>query len=151
MRRLLDRRTFVSMVVLGGGGLLAARGIYRPRASASATGGVPAWLVALASRAAALNGVPHPTHAEAVFTTRQRAIEAQSAGWVASDQPAYLVVLQGDFADTHARTPNGQTIYGTVMTLIVDPVTRGTLDYGLGYHLPDMSQLGPVTDFSDQL
>jgi hypothetical protein len=70
---------------------------------------------------------------------------------VDSDQATYFVVLRGQFADTHARTPNGQIIYGSVLTLTIDAATQGILDFGLSDTVPAIARLGRVSDFTDQL
>ena len=98
-----------------------------------------------------MNGDPHPTGAQVVLTTRQRAVSLDSGNKVDSNQATYFVVLRGQFANTHARTPDGWTLYGSVITLNVDAATQEILDYGLSDRVPDIPQLGPVTDFSDQL
>jgi hypothetical protein len=74
-----------------------------------------------------------------------------SGSRVDSDQPTYFVVLTGQFADSRARTPNGETIYGSVMTLNIDAATQGVLDFGLSDSVPPIAQLGAVTDFTNQL
>jgi len=131
------------------GGLLLEVGVNQN--SPAASGGVPSWLVSLVRQVAANNGDAHPTNAQAVLTTRQRAVTLDSASRVDSDQPTYYVVLRGQFADTHARTPDGRTIYGTVLTLTVDSATHRILDFGLSDRVPAVAQLGPVSDLADQL
>ena len=110
------------------------------------------WLVPLVRQVAVNNGDAHPISAQIVLTTRQRAVSLDSGSIVDSDQPTYFVVLRGQFADTHARTPYpGQTIYGSVLTLTIDAATQRILDFGLSDTVPAIAQLGPVSNFTDRL
>jgi len=79
-------------------------------------------------------------------------VSLNSGSTVDSDQATYFVVLKGQFAGTHARTPYpGWTIYGSVLTLTIDAATRGILGFGLSDTVPAIAQLGSVSDFTDQL
>jgi hypothetical protein len=117
-------------------------------AVAAGTGAAPSWVAQLAKQRAEENGDPHPSSAQVVMTTRRPAHQMIAHAWGGSDQPTYLVVLQGHFADTHARTPDGRTVYGTVLMLNIDAATQDILDFGLGYRVPPIAQLGSVRDIT---
>jgi hypothetical protein len=147
--------TFLTILLLAGGLVVAPQIARNSRPSgvaiAAETGDVPSWVVQLAKQAAVDNGDAHAGRVQVVLTTRRRASQLISGAIGGSDQPTYFVVLKGHFADTHARTPDGRTIYGTVLMLNVDAATQGILDFGLGYKHPPLAELGTARDITNQL
>jgi hypothetical protein len=123
---------------------------HNQAAAAAGPGGVPSWVGLAAKQVAANMGEPRPASVQVVATTRRPAAQLDAGSWVDSDQPIYFVVLQGHFADTNARTPDGRTIYGAVLTLSMDDSTREITGLGLSNRVPPIAELGTVTDITDQ-
>lgn len=154
MKQILRLSALVVVLLMGGiivADKVGGGGHPATPAVAAESGMPPSWVVALARETASSMGVPHPTSALVVRTTRQAAAAVESSSKVDSNGPTYYVVLQGEFADMHAHTPDGRTIYGTVLTLNMDIASQHILDLGLFYKVPNIAKLGPVTDFTDQM
>ena len=109
----------------------------------------PSWLRETVGHFASIMGDVHPRAASCVMTTRQAAMDVESAGRVGSNEPVYCVALHGRFVTTHARIPPGSTFdpRGSVLTLTVNVETRTIMDFGIGDRLPDLAKLGAVQDF----
>jgi hypothetical protein len=134
-------RTIIALVLigLGVGSVDAAAG---PRSS-------PAWVVSLAARVAAGNCDPHPSVARYVRTHRQAGAGGDR---VDSDQPVLLVVLRGRFVHHYFYGPPGaKPPRGTAIDFTVDLKTHKILDFGIGSRSPQLSRLGVVHDFLDEL
>jgi hypothetical protein len=65
---------------------------------------------------------------------------------VDTDQPSYVIVLQGDFVSDAPRPYGAPAPTGTVLTLVLDPATGGVTDFGVRYSTPDLTALGPGVD-----
>ena len=86
-----------------------------------------------------------PSSAEAVQTTRQASLDALGGDIVDSDQPVYLVQMEGRFVANSAPRPYGADApTGTTFWFLYDPAEDMTLDWGLGDHRADLTQLGEV-------
>ena len=114
------------------------------------TGPVPASaidrLTALSIELASESDDSAPKAAWAVFTARQDADLLASGAYVNSNQPVYLVQIQGQFTALDASRPAGQqTPTGRFLTYVVDAATWLVLDSGVGDQSIDLSVLGPVT------
>jgi hypothetical protein len=108
-------------------------------------------LTALSIELASEAGDSAPEAAWAVFTTRQEADLLASGAYVNSNQPVYLVRIQGQFALLDASRPAGQQApTGRFLTYVVDAVTWRVLDSGVGDRTIDLSVLGPVTTLTLQ-
>jgi hypothetical protein len=88
------------------------------------------------------------TVGEAVLTTRQAAVTATSGDLVNSDEPSYLVQLQGNFTALGASVPPGAKLpTGTFLTFIVASTGRVTV-WGVSNRKADLSALGSVIALS---
>lgn len=109
----------------------------------------PQMLKDIAKQLSAANGVKTPRSMKYVITTRQAAAEATSQAIVDTDQPVYLVSLQGNFTGKTAKVPGGSpTPRGTEMTAAIDPATGRIVDWGIEATAPDLSRLGAVQSLS---
>lgn len=95
-------------------------------------------------------GDPHPTLAQWVETTRQRAVSSQSGDTVDSGStPVYFVVLHGNFVDTKAYVPGGAAYpAGTVLSFTIDAANGQLLDLTLTKSDPDYSHTGEPQTFA---
>jgi hypothetical protein len=86
-----------------------------------------------------------PSTAEVVLTTRQTSQDLVAGGDVVlSDQPVYLVQMEGEF--TAPRHPQGvDAPTGTTLWFVVDVATGEQLDMGVGPQSQDLSTLGGVS------
>jgi hypothetical protein len=106
-------------------------------------------LTTLAQRVGAANGAARVGAGRVVLTTRQDANTIASGAVVSSDQPAYLIELEGTFTLTTAHAPKGQAVpQGRYLTMVVDAATGLILDTGITGHAVDLSALGPVADMA---
>ena len=88
-----------------------------------------------------------PSSAEAVLTTRQASLDALGGGTVDSNQPVYLVQMEGRFVANSAPRPNGADApTGTTFWFLYDPAAEMTLDWGLGEQRADLTQLGEIVE-----
>jgi hypothetical protein len=104
-------------------------------------------IVAIALAAATRAGDPHPSLIQHVEGTRQRANAVDSGDIVAGGQWSYLIAERGRFVFVGvapSRTPDGGSVYGSVLTLVVNARTGEVTDSGLSNRYPAMSKLGPV-------
>jgi len=85
------------------------------------------------------------TVGDAVLTTRQAAVTATSGDVVNTNQPAYLVQLQGHFTALGASVPPGAKLpTGTYLMFIVDASSGLVSDWGVSDRKADLSALGSV-------
>ncbi len=89
------------------------------------------------------------TVGDAVLTTRQVAVTATSGSLVNTNQPAYLVQLQGHFTALDASVPSGAKLpTGTYLIFIVDAAGGSVTDWGVSNRKADLSTLGSVIALS---
>jgi len=106
-----------------------------------------AYLREVALRVAAETGDPHPTGGRVWASTRARANMLLSGDRVDTDQPTYMLVVEGDFVADNAPGPAGAPApTGSVLTLVLDPSIGGVLDFGVLNSVPDLTALGPGAD-----
>jgi hypothetical protein len=148
-------------MALGAGITLGACGVVTQMSVHNATGATPgtsstsvssvtvARLTVLARSMAAGADDSSVTVGDAVSTTRQAAVTAMSGDLVNSDQPAYLVQLQGHFTALDASVPSGAKLpTGTILTFIVDASSDRVTDWGVSDRKADLSALGSVIALS---
>lgn len=98
-----------------------------------------------AGRLAKENGGTVPSIADVVLTTRQAAMNVEGGDIVDSDQPVYMVQMQGKFVVNTGPYPSGvEAPTGGVLFFLYDPETGGVLDWGVGDHPADLASLGEV-------
>ena len=124
-------------VVVLVGVALVPHGQSSSKALEPAPSPAPEWLVALAQRTAANTGDSSPDSAVWALTTYTKA--GPSLGGTAKDlgrdpdQQVYLVVMTGDFVNTHSFGPaNVPDSKCSTLVFGVDPVTHYIDDFGLG-------------------
>jgi hypothetical protein len=106
-------------------------------------------LVAMSRTMVASAGGTNVTQSEAVLTTRQQANTVASGAAVSSDQPVYLVQVQGLFTALLARVPKGHAPpSGQYLTFTVDAASGALLDWGVSGNKANLFTLGPVTGLS---
>jgi hypothetical protein len=106
-------------------------------------------LTVLARTMAASNDDSGVTAGEAVLTTRQAAVTATSGDLVNSDEPSYLVQLQGHFTALDASVPPGGSLpTGTFLTFIVDASSGHVTVWGVSNRKANLSALGSVIALS---
>jgi hypothetical protein len=106
-------------------------------------------LQVLAQKMAAGADDPNVTAGEAVLTTRQAAVTATSGDLVNTNEPAYLVQLQGQFTALDASVPPGQSLpTGTYLNFIVDATGGSVTDWGVTNRQANLSALGSVIALS---
>jgi hypothetical protein len=98
------------------------------------------------------DGDAHPASIRAVFTTQDKALRTATPGDLipgSAGRPVYLVVMTGDFKDTHFPTPPGARLpTGRYLTVTVNPATFRVMDVGIGNHRPPvpLRSYGPVSN-----
>jgi hypothetical protein len=120
-------------------------------ASSAMTADAPSALRKVALDLAAHNGDARPRAVTYVATHRQAAIAATTHGQdaVPSDQPVYLIRVDGNFRGWQAKTPAGHPRpTGNVLTAAVDPATGRVVDWSIQHTGTDIAQLGPTTRLS---
>jgi hypothetical protein len=106
-------------------------------------------LTVLAQKMAADADDPNVTAGDAVLTTRQAAVTATSGDLVNTNQPAYLVQLQGQFTALDASVPPGQSQpTGTYLNFIVDASGGSVTDWGVTNRKANLSALGSIIALS---
>ena len=116
---------------------LVPHGQPSSKALEPASSPAPEWLVVLAQKTAANAGDSSPESAVWALTTYAKA--GPSLGGTAKDlgrdpdQQVYLMVMTGDFVNTHSFGP-GNVPDSKCSTLVfgVDPVTHYVNDFGIG-------------------
>ena len=157
---LVRRRVLILGLVLiaaaaGAAGVIAAANSPSRSASVQTRAGAAfppdaqelAYLREVALRVAADTGDPHPTSGRVWASTRVRANVLVSGDRVDTDQPTYVLVVEGDFVANNAPRPAGAPApTGSVVTLVLDPSIGGVLDFGVRNSVPDLTALGPGAD-----
>jgi hypothetical protein len=107
-------------------------------------------------RLARWNGDARPASVRAVFTTRAKALRAATPGDLvpgSAGVPVYLVVMTGNFTDTHASVPPGAKIpTGRYLTVTINPATGEVMDLSIGNHKPavPLGSYGSVSVLTSQ-
>jgi hypothetical protein len=105
---------------------------------------------------ARFNGDAHPASIRAVFTTQAKALRTATPGDLipgSAGRPVYLVVMTGNFTDTHASVPPGARLpAGRYLAVTINPATFDVMDLGIGNHRPPvpLRSYGPVSDLTRQ-
>jgi hypothetical protein len=108
-------------------------------------GDIRATLESQAGRLAAENGGTVPSTADVVLTTRQAAMDVEGGDIVDSDQPVYMVQMQGEFVVNTASYPSGvEAPTGSVLSFLYDPEAARLMDWGVGEQSADLASLGEV-------
>ena len=99
---------------------------------------------------AAQNGGNIPTTAEVVLTKRQESQDLVAGGdEVGSNEPVYLVQMEGSFVVNAAPIPSGaEAPTGSTLWFLVDAESGQSLDWGLGLKPEDLSKLGEVSQIT---
>jgi hypothetical protein len=106
-------------------------------------------LTVLAQEMASGADDPNVTGGDAVLTTRQAAVTATSGSLVNTNQPAYLVQLQGNFTALDASVPSGAKLpTGTYLIFIVDASSGSVIDWGVSSRKANLFALGSVIALS---
>lgn len=101
-------------------------------------------------------GDAQPASIQAVFTTQAKALETATPGDMvpgSANQPAYLVVMTGNFKDTNAIVPPKAPIpAGRYLAVTINPSTFEVMDLSIGNHRPPvpLRSYGPVSDLTSQ-
>jgi hypothetical protein len=115
----------------------------------SATAVTVTTLTVLAKNMAAYADDSNVVAGDAVLTTRQAAATASSGDLVNTNQPVYLVQLQGHFTALGASVPPGVKLpTGTDLTLVVDATSGSVTDWGVSNRKADLYKLGSVIALS---
>jgi hypothetical protein len=100
-------------------------------------------LPTLLTNVASAFGGQSPSVAQVVTTTRAKANGAASAGVVYTDEPAYLVQMEGDFTAPAARVPPGHPVpSGHYLILVIDLSSGQVLDSGVTDRSADLGSVG---------
>jgi hypothetical protein len=105
-------------------------------------------ILALALRAAASDGDPRPTLVQHAYGTRFAAVHVSSGDLVFEYTWSLLIAVRGHFqipAAAFSGPPGAKPPHGTVITLVIDTITRQATDFGISNRYPPLAQLGPVT------
>jgi hypothetical protein len=106
-------------------------------------------LTVLAQEMASGADDPNVTVGDAVLTTQQAAVTATSGELVNTNQPAYLVQLQGHFIALNASVPSGAKLpTGTYLIFIVDASSGSVIDWGVSSRKANLFALGSVIALS---
>jgi tetratricopeptide (TPR) repeat protein len=101
-------------------------------------------LAAIARRAAALNGEPHPTGVVYVTRRGRFALTAGDATRPAT-RTVYAIVLRGHFVVNGPRPSGASAPRGRYLELAVDPRTFVVTDFGVEPRAPSVGALGRAT------
>jgi hypothetical protein len=156
----ITRRPARALASLGGAAALASAlaaagcGSAPFAAGGMVPGGVTGRLTAIAHRAAAINGDPHPVWITAVLTTRAKALTSATPGDLVPGSArvkVFLITMRGDFTANAVSTPSGaKAPTGRYLSLVIDARTFEGLDFGLSPKPPPVppASLGPMTYLS---
>ncbi len=162
LRRALRRRRTAVYAAAAGIAVAGASALTTLPSSASVGpgGAIPASAIpALRTNMfllARYNGDAHPASIRAVFTTQDKALRTATPGDLipgSAGRPVYLVVMTGNFKDTHAPVPPGaRPPTGQYLAVTVNPATFQVMDLGLGNHKPPvpLRSYGPVSNLMKQ-
>lgn len=98
------------------------------------------------------DGDAHPASIRAVFTTQDKALRTATPGDLvpgSAGRPVYLVVMTGNFKDTHFPVPRGVRLpTGRYLAATVNPATFRIMDLGIGNSKPPvpLRSYGPVSN-----
>ena len=102
------------------------------------------------------NGDAHPASISAVFTTQDKALRTATPGDLipgSAGRPVYLVVMTGNFTDTHTPVPPGAPLpTGRYLAVTINPATFQVMDLGIGNNKPPvpLRSYGPVSNLLTQ-
>lgn len=161
-RRVLKRGSFIALVALSSGCVVAgvALGLGRAYAGSApphALAGAPppptsselTAIQGIALGAATSDGDPNPTNVVLVPTLRSQAELIDAGTPTNSDQAVYFVVMHGTFTAAGVPAPPGAAApTGTVITLTIDAATNRVLDFGIEDSPPNVDRMGipePIT------
>jgi hypothetical protein len=162
LRRMLRQRRTIFSAAVAGIAVAAVPALAAISSSASVTPGsvIPASAVpalrASMFRLARYNGDAHPASISAVFTTQAKTLRAATPGDLipgSAHRLVYLVVMTGNFKDTHAAVPPGAgPPTGRYLAVTINPATFEVMDLSIGNHKPPVSlrSYGPVSDLTKQ-
>jgi hypothetical protein len=153
------------VVALSAGIILGACGAAGPAPVRIATGASPGTslsdsptpsaavtvttLTVLAKEMASGADDPDVTVGYAVLTTQQAAVTATSGALVNTNQPAYLVQLDGHFTALGASVPAGAKLpTGTYLIFVVDASSGFVIDWGVSRRKANLFALGSVIALS---
>jgi hypothetical protein len=90
-----------------------------------------------------------PETASVVLSTRQKSQDVVSGGnRVSSDQPVYLVQMEGRFTVEGPIPAGVEPPSGSTLWFLLDAETKQRLDWGVGLKPEDLSVLGEVSAIS---
>jgi hypothetical protein len=162
LRRALRRRRTALFALVAGIAVATVSVLATLPSSASAGPGGPIPASAIPALRtnmfllARYNGDAHPASIRAVFTTQDKALRTATPGDLipgSAGRPVYLVVMTGNFKDTHASVPPGARIpTGRYLAVTINPATFEVMDLGIGNHRPPvpLRNYGPVSDLTRQ-
>ncbi|MGH2920508.1 MAG: hypothetical protein ACRDKU_00355 [Gaiellaceae bacterium] len=137
----------LALTVAGTAGVIAATGPDRSTRESLAPAALPLgaedlpYLKSIALEVAVRAGDSDPTSGRAYSSSRAVAVDVTSQAPVDSDQPVFVVVLEGDFlirAGPKGATPPS----GPYLHLVWDPAKREVTDFGIKESRPNMAKLG---------
>lgn len=108
-------------------------------------------LIAIAHRAASINGDSDPAWTTAVMTTQAKALTSATPGDYVPGSAyvkVFLVTMRGHFTAREVSVPPGaKAPTGRYLSLVIDARTFQGLDFGIGPKPPPVppASLGPVT------
>jgi hypothetical protein len=105
-------------------------------------------ILALALHAAAFDDDAHPTLIQHAYGTRFAAVRVSSGDLIFEYNWSLVIAVRGRFripAGAFSGPPGAKPPHGTVITMVVDAVTRNVTDAGISNHYPPLAQLGVVT------
>jgi hypothetical protein len=131
----------LGLAACGSSGLAGGSGPSHPAIPAA----VLASLTTLAKSSASADGDPNVNSARAVLTTREDAVRVMSEDAIYTNDPVYLLEMQGHFTAFNASVPSGAALpKGSYLMLVVN-VSNGQVDaWGVGNQAGNLSSLGPV-------
>jgi hypothetical protein len=162
LRRTLRQRRTILFAAVAGIAVAAVPALATLASGASMTPGsaIPASAIpALGTsmfRLARYNDDAHPASIRAVFTTQAKALRTATPGDLipgSARRPVYLVVMTGNFKDTHASVPPGARLpTGRYLAVTINPSTFEVMDLSVGNHRPPvpLRSYGPVSDLTKQ-
>jgi hypothetical protein len=144
LRRVLWRRRTAVCVAAAGMAAAASLAAFSFASAATATPRIPASAIPALSTAmlqlARQSGDGNPSSISAVSTTRAEALRDATPGDMvpgSAGQPAYLVVITGNFKLDNAPVPRGAHLpTGRYLAVTVNPATFQVMDLGLSNHKP---------------
>jgi hypothetical protein len=144
LRRVLWRRRTAVYVAAAGMAVAVSASLTALSFASTATPRIPASAIPELSTAmlqlAQQSGDGNPSSITAVSTTRAEALQDATPGDMvpgSAGQPAYLVVITGNFKLDNAPVPRGAHLpTGRYLAVTVNPATFQVMDLGLSNHKP---------------